>query len=170
MAGWTCDELQFDATCAELRGIEGPGADCRHTRCDDDYDCMPSQTCFISRCYERCVEDYECYQGECSAEICSDPVGTPCDPETSPCGNSSCINVDAQGQTSDYYCTRFCTLTPCPDGFSCVAYECRRCAVPEECRYCGDEEVCPYLNDGYCDEPGGDSFDECPAGSDPCDC
>lgn len=171
VAGLSCEQIAEDAICAEARGIHGAEYNCNHLPCEIDEDCTPTQLCDNAKCWERCIEDYECGAGDCFTDFCTEPVGTPCDPDVfQSCGNSIyCINVDADNRTSDAYCTRACyTDRPCPDGFYCLELECRRCAVPEECRYCGDEEECSYLDDGYCDEPEGGGT--CPDGSDPCDC
>jgi hypothetical protein len=170
IAGLSCEQLVAAAICAEARGIHGPEYDCDHLPCEDDLDCAPAQTCVSSQCWTRCFEDYECGGGECSVDICTEPLGTPCNGEYGSCGPyGDCINVDADNRTSDYYCTRSCyDPTECPDGYSCVEYKCRQCSVPEACRYCGEYEDCSYLDDGTCDEPEGTGY--CPDGSDPCDC
>ncbi len=164
----SCEDVEAEARCAVIRAAEGPDADCIHIRCEDDYDCPATHKCESNdRCYPRCLENYECGAGECYLDICTDPVGTPCDDDS--CGTSGyCINVDADNLTTRYYCTRYCGMyDPCPGGSKCVDSKCRLCAGGA-CGDCGDQELCSYLDDGTCDEPEGSGL--CADGTDPCDC
>jgi hypothetical protein len=128
VAAASCEDLRVDARCAEARGEAGADIDCSLLPCRDDYDCDPSETCEYGGCRQRCLEDEECGDGDCFVDWCTDPVGTPCDDNNLyACGGGSCINVDAANQTTSYYCTRSCfDWQPCPAGYSCVDYDCRK--------------------------------------------
>src|SRR5262245_1242867 len=50
--------------------------------CSDDEDCKAGFGCADDDlCRKKCFQDAECGGTECFSRFCTDPVGTPCDPD-----------------------------------------------------------------------------------------
>ena len=93
--------------------------------CQADVDCAPNETCVVGTCRQRCLEDADCPSSRCVSGECAAPLGSPCE-DAFDCGGGPCINVDANLMTVESYCSMSCISEPCPGGYVCQEFECRR--------------------------------------------
>jgi hypothetical protein len=139
--------------CVNAWGYTGPQCDaltcgdCDNTlfgeRCTSDDDCLDDDTCAVidtlfeassGVCRLECFANDECpFDQRCRDNNCSVDIGTPCLVENTSssqqqCLGLTCVNIDADGDQTDAYCTGECggELT-CPSGFVCDQFqrECR---------------------------------------------
>jgi hypothetical protein len=104
--------------------------------CVETTDCAPTHECRSNVCRQRCNASVPCEAGRvCYADLCSDPVGAPCDPEDfSSCFGGSCLDDDASLMTVEPYCAPMCTFDlggampalTCPEGYQCDGLDCVR--------------------------------------------
>jgi hypothetical protein len=120
----------FASGCEQILGEHTVVGDDR--RCSSDDDCTSGERCDESAeyCRKRCKEDDDCGAfRECSSEMCTEPVGTPCDAEEiidDVCHFESCADKDADGDEVLGYCTRSCSApSECPPGYLCTSSQCR---------------------------------------------
>jgi hypothetical protein len=121
------------AACIQMLGEE-------HTvvgddrECDTDDDCGHDEGCDDDDnvCRKKCFDDAACGPFRtCAIRFCSDPVGTPCDPDDylSPdCyGTYNCESVDSANEEVLGYCTITCyndMPNACPVGYACIGSDC----------------------------------------------
>jgi len=107
----------------------------RCVECLETTDCPATHECRSNVCRQRCNANVPCAAGSvCYLDLCSDPVGAPCDPDnSSTCFGGRCLDEDASLMTVEPYCAPMCTLvtapTPgflCPDGYQCMGFDCVR--------------------------------------------
>ena len=146
--GYCCDSACTDTcqTCnPELSGVDGGGcapvADGREKQdeCTGAVTCDGSGACYAGELRDDCVEDYQCYSGNCAAGICADnaPLGDDCS-DNFECRSGLCVAPESW-------------LTEVSESLCCDS----RCRGP--CRSCsaqapqidgGDDGVCTPLQEG----------------------